>query len=134
MTVIDASALAKLVLKEDGWKKVTEHLKAGTLSVDHIINEVANAIWKRFKQGTVPLEKAKIMLKTLKLLQKKTIKIEGELTYMDVATEIAFSQDITIYDSLYIAMAKEKGLKLLTTDEIQAKIATAENVETTLLK
>ena len=53
---------------------------------------------------------------------------------MDVATEIAFTQNITIYDSLYIAMAKEKGLKLLTADEIQAKIATAENVETILLK
>ena len=68
MTVIDASALAKLVLKEDGRKKVTEHLKTGTLSVDHIINEVTNTVWKRFKQGTVPLEEAKIMLKTLKLL------------------------------------------------------------------
>ena len=109
MTVIDASALAKFILKEDGWKEVTEHLKAGTLSVDHIIKEVTSAVWKRFKQGTVPLEKAKIMLKTLKLLQKKAIKIEGKFTYIDVATEIAFTQDITIYGSLYSQWLRKKG-------------------------
>ena len=134
MIVIDASALAKFILKEDGWKEVTEYLKTGTLSVDHIVKEVANAVWKRFRQGTVSLEEAKIMLKALNEILERTVKVEGELTYMDETVKISFKHDITIYDSLYITMAKEKGLKLLTADETQASAAASENVATILLK
>jgi len=131
--VIDASTLAKFVLKEDGWREVAEYLKAGTLSVDHAVKEVANAIWRRFRQGTVTHEEAKTMLNALKEILERAVRVEGELTYLDGAAEIAFNRGITIYDSLYIAMAKEKGLKLLTTDESQASAATAENVATILL-
>ena len=133
MIVIDASTLAKFVLKEDGWREVAEYLKAGTLSVDHAVKEVANAIWRRFRQGTVTHEEAKTMLNALKEILERAVRVEGELTYLDGAAEIAFNRGITIYDSLYIAMAKEKGLKLLTTDESQASAATAENVATILL-
>ncbi len=133
MIVIDASTLAKFVLREEGWEEVAEYLKAGTLSVDHVIKEVANAVWRRFKQGAVSLEGAKIMLNALKMVSEGATKVEGELTYLDRAVEIAFNRDITIYDSLYVAMAKEKGLKLLTSDETQASVATAESVATILL-
>jgi predicted nucleic acid-binding protein len=97
------------------------------------VKEVANAVWKRFRQGAVSREEAKSMLNALKEIQERAIKIEEELTYLDGAAEIAFDRDITIYDSLYIALAKEKGLKLLTADETQASVATAENVDTILL-
>ena len=133
MIVIDASTLAKFILKEEGWEEVAEQLKAGTLSVDLVVKEVANAVWKRFRQGAVSREEAKSMLNALKEIQERAIKIEEELTYLDGAAEIAFDRDITIYDSLYIALAKEKGLKLLTADETQASVATAENVDTILL-
>jgi predicted nucleic acid-binding protein len=131
--VIDASTLAKFILKEEGWEEVAEQLKAGTLSLDLVVKEVANAVWKRFRQGAVSREEAKSMLNALKEIQERAIKIEEELTYLDGAAEIAFDRDITIYDSLYIALAKEKGLKLLTADETQASVATAENVDTILL-
>lgn len=133
MIVIDASTLAKFILKEEGWEEVAEQLKAGTLSIDLAVKEVANAVWKRFRQGAVSREEAKSMLNALKEIQERAIKIEEELTYLDGAAEIAFDRDITIYDSLYIALAKEKGLKLLTADETQANVATAENVDTILL-
>ncbi len=133
MIVIDASTLAKFILKEEGWEEVAEHLKAGTLSVNLVVKEVANAVWKRFRQGAASREESEIMLNALKEIQERAVKVEGELTYLDGAAEIAFNRDITIYDSLYIAMAKEKGLKLLTADETQASVATAENVPTILL-
>ena len=133
MTVIDASALAKFILKEKGWEEVAEELKAGTLSVDLVAKEVANAVWKRSREGAASHEESKIMLKALKEILEKAVKVEGELTYLDGAIEIAFKRDITIYDSLYIAMAKEKGLKLLSADKTQASVAAAENVATILL-
>jgi len=132
--VIDASALAKFILKEDGWKEVAEYLKTGTLSVDQIVKEGTNVVWKKFRQGTVSLEEAKTMLKALKEILERAIKVEGELTYMDEAAKISFNRDVTVYDSLYIAMAKEKRLRLLTADETQAEAAIAENVATILLK
>jgi len=132
--VIDASALAKFVLKEDGWNEIAKYLETGTLSVDHIVKEVANAVWRRFRQGEASLEDAKIMLKALKEILDRAIKVEGEIIYMDEAVRIAFNRDVTIYDSLYVAMAKEKGLKLLTADETQAQAAAAENIATIILK
>ncbi|MFQ6095743.1 MAG: type II toxin-antitoxin system VapC family toxin [Candidatus Bathyarchaeia archaeon] len=133
MIVIDASTLAKFILKEEGWEEVAEQLKAGTISVDHVVKEVANAVWKRFRQGAVSREESKIMLNALNEIRERAVKVEGELPYLDGASEIAFNRDITIYDSLYIAMAKEKGLKLLTSDETQVSVANAENVATILL-
>jgi len=132
--VIDASALTKFVLKEDGWEEVAEYLKAGTLSIDHVIKEAANAVWKRTREGAISFEEAKRMLKALGEIAERAVKVEGEFAYIDRAVEIAFARDITVYDSLYIAIAREKGLKLLTADGTQASAATVENVATILLK
>jgi len=46
--VIDASALTKFVLKEEGWEEVTPYLKTGATSIDLVVKEVANAVWKNF--------------------------------------------------------------------------------------
>jgi len=131
--VIDASTLTKFLLKEEGWEEVAEYLKAGTSSVDHIAKESVSAIWKRFRRGEMPLTEAKIAIEALKEILDRAVRVEGELAYMDDAINIAFGQGITIYDSLYVAMAKKKGLKLVTADETQANGATAENVSVMLL-
>ncbi|WP_048061867.1 nucleic acid-binding protein, partial [Hyperthermus butylicus] len=44
MNVIDASSLANYVLKEDNWIEVRRSLEKETVSVDHVLKEVANAI------------------------------------------------------------------------------------------
>lgn len=134
MTVIDASVLAKFILKEDGWEKVIEYLKAGVFSVDHIFKEVTNAIWRRLARGEISPEEAKIMFKAMKEILGKAIKIEEENAYIDEAFEISSKRGITIYDSLYIALAKRKGLRLLTADESQAQAASAENISTIILE
>jgi predicted nucleic acid-binding protein len=42
--VVDASALAKYVLKEEGWREIRKVLEGGAVSVDHVVKEVSNAI------------------------------------------------------------------------------------------
>ena len=91
MIVIDASALTKFVLKEEGWEEVTPYLKTGAASIDLVVKEAANAVWKNFKQGTVSIKEAKIILQALKEIVEKVIKIEGELNYIDEAVKIAFN-------------------------------------------
>jgi len=88
----------------------------------------------RFRRGEMSLTDARITIEALKEILDKAVRVEGELPYLDEAVNISFSQGVTIYDSLYIAMAKKKGLKLVTVDEIQANAATAENISVMLLK
>jgi len=43
--VIDASALSRFILKEERWRRVVNYL-ISAISVDHVVKEVSNAIWK----------------------------------------------------------------------------------------
>ena len=134
MIAIDASALARFVIKEEGWQEVAEYLRAGTTSIDLVMKEVANAVWSRFNRNSTTLDEAKIMLGALREIQGKAVKLDEELKYLYAASDISFNRGITIYDSLYIALARERNLRLLTADKNQATAADAENVETILLK
>jgi predicted nucleic acid-binding protein len=55
------------------------------------------------------------------------------MEYIDEAFEISIRQNITVYDSLYIALAKKKKLELLTADEMQAQVASLEEVRAIVL-
>ncbi len=48
MIVIDASALAKYLMGEEGWTKVSKNIKGKRplYSVDHVVRECANALWR----------------------------------------------------------------------------------------
>ena len=46
MIVIGASALAKHLLREEDWGSIEKYLVRAVYSVDLIVKEVTNAIWK----------------------------------------------------------------------------------------
>jgi predicted nucleic acid-binding protein len=131
--VIDASILVKFILKEEGWNKIADFLKAGTISVDLVIKETVNAIWKRVMRKEISLEDAKRMFEAMKEILNKAVIIENEMDYIDEAFEIFIKQNITVYDSLYIVLAKKKKLELLTADEMQAQAASLEGVRAIVL-
>jgi predicted nucleic acid-binding protein len=131
--VIDVSILVKFILKEEGWNKIADFLKAGTISVDLVIKETVNAIWKRVMRKEISLEEAKDMFEAMKEILNKAVIIENEMDYIDEAFEISIKQNITVYDSLYIALAKKKKLELLTADEMQAQAASLEGVRAIVL-
>jgi predicted nucleic acid-binding protein len=131
--VIDTSVLVKFILKEEGWNKIADFLKAGTISVDLVIKETVNAIWKRVMRKEISLEEAKSMFEAVKEILNKAVIIENEMDYIDEAFEISIRRNITVYDSLYIALAKKKKLGLLTADEIQAQVASLEEVRAIVL-
>jgi predicted nucleic acid-binding protein len=132
--VIDASILVKFILKEEGWNKIADFLKAGTISVDLVIKETVNAIWKRVMRKEISLEDAKRMFEAMKGILNKAVIIENEMDHIDEAFKISIKQNITVYDSLYIAFAKKKKLELLTADEMQAQAATLEGVRAIVLQ
>jgi len=123
--VIDASALTKFIFKEEGWSEVRKVLERGAVSIDHIVKEVSNAIWK--KCTVLKLELDDVAHKRFRLLreivQGSVVVLEDESKYLDEAFRIAIENGISIYDSLYIAQALRLEAQLLTSDKRQAHVA-----------
>ena len=130
MIVIDASSLTKYLLREEGWESIEGYLIKGVCSVDHIVKEVANAIWKHtIVRKIIDLDMGFRVYNELKrLVNEGVVKLESQLLYIDKAMEIAFRHSISLYDSLYIAQALKYG-KLLTSDKKQANIAKSLGIE-----
>ncbi|BES80462.1 type II toxin-antitoxin system VapC family toxin [Pyrodictium abyssi] len=126
MIVIDASALAKYVLHEEGWTRVSWYIRhrRPLASVDHVLKEVGNAIWKRCRlHRAIDAETAARLYRGLRrLAETGVIQLRPEEHYLDRAMELALEHGITLYDALYIALAEEEG-ELLTGDTRQAEAA-----------
>ena len=124
MIVIDSSALAKYLLREEGWRGVEKYLLKPTYSIDHIVKEVSNAIWKHaIVHGYISKDIALNVYSLLKrLIEEEIIVLETQEKYIDKAIEIALDNKITVYDALYIAQAISYG-ELVTSDKVQAIVA-----------
>ncbi|NJE12833.1 type II toxin-antitoxin system VapC family toxin [Thermococcus sp. LS2] len=123
MIVIDASSLAKYILREENWKRVREYLLDDSYSLTLALAEVSNAIWKHHVLYKVISNKeVGIMFEALKKLKEDVVIFEPFEDYLGDAVKIAIGGKIPIYDALYLAQAKKYG-SLLTSDEKQWKIA-----------
>ena len=121
--MVDASALAKYLLREEGWRSVERYLERGVYSVSYVVKEVANAVWKHsVVHGRIDASLALELYRVLKMLIGDVVVLEPQENYLDEAVRIAFENSVTVYDALYIAQALSKG-ELLTADTRQARVA-----------
>ena len=122
--VIDSSALAVFLLKEEGWKRIREILREKPYTIELAVKEAANSIWKRVKLlKDIDENKALTILGDLLKLRRVALRIEPQDVYLTQALEIALKNDATIYDALFIAQALAKKAILVTSDKKQAEIA-----------
>jgi predicted nucleic acid-binding protein len=119
--VIDSSALVKYFSREVGWEKVGEVMFEGVVTLDLAIKELSNALWKKVLRNEMNYETAARIIRDI--VEGKPFPIEPQERYLLNAFEIAVKGNATVYDALFIAMAREKGLELVTCDEKQAEIA-----------
>lgn len=132
MIVIDASALIAFLLREEGWRDLAKHMVL-TISVDHIVKEFYNAVWKAcIKHHRLSSEDVGKIMKLFKSYIEKNLILEDEKDYIDEAYKIASEYAITVYDALYIALAKKKELPLLTLEKRQREVC--ENIEVQIIK
>ncbi|AFL66347.1 type II toxin-antitoxin system VapC family toxin [Desulfurococcus amylolyticus] len=123
MIVVDASALLAFFLKEEGWDRLAEYMTL-TLSVDHVVKEFYNTIWKAvYIRKTMSVEDAKKVIEIFKKYREKNMVLEPEDKYIDMALDISIKHGLTVYDSLYIAQALHNKKPLLTLDDKQRSIA-----------
>ena len=138
MIVVDSSAFTRFLIKEEGWEKLIPYLNPDVepCSVDLLIVEAANAIWKyvkRFKridedQGLNLLERV------MRLVEEGVLRLESASSYLRRALEISLRYGITVYDSLFIAQARSLNVKLVTSDRKQVEVARNLGVETIFIE
>ena len=132
--VIDSSAIAKFLLKEEGWLQVKGFLLEKPYTLELAVKEVANAIWRRVMLlRDISVGKAFIILNDLLELKKYLLVVEPQTPYLSQALKIAIENKITVYDALFIAQALAKQAVLITSDEKQCKLAENLNIETVFI-
>lgn len=112
----------KLVTAETGSKEartsITDFLRKGysLYSVDHALAESLNAIWKHVQiHGDLKTEDARSVVQDLtKVWDSLNVLSTRELS--EEAVDMALTQDVTIYDSLYMAAARKLDARLYTAD------------------
>ena len=126
MIVVDASSLTKYILHEDNWREVGRFIRERKplYSIDHLIKEVGNALWKHCSLQKIidPESVLKLYDGLNTLLRAEIIIMEPESDYLGEALRLALKHRISLYDSLYLAQAMRYG-EMLTSDEKQADIA-----------
>ncbi|AKA74522.2 PIN domain-containing protein [Saccharolobus solfataricus] len=120
---MDASVLAKFVTKEKGWEKIREILKDAE-TLDFALVEVSNVVWKKaVLTGELT---GKDVIKAITIVKEylpQLLTVNKSIDLIERAIEISVNEKITVYDSLYIALAECKGSKLVTGDKKQYDVA-----------
>jgi predicted nucleic acid-binding protein len=102
-----------------------ERLLTGRVSLivpDLFWVETSNLVWRAVRSQRIPKEEALTMLKDLRLRNLETV---SSYTLMDAAFEIALTHQRSVYDSLYVALAKDRNTFLITADEKLANAVAA---------
>ena len=127
MIVIDSSALAKFILREEGWEEVEGFLAGGVLTVELALKEVGNALWVRTRREG--LDHDYVLEVCRELLKASFIVLANQKELLPDAMHIALRHGLTVYDAIFVALALKEGLPLLTADRQQAKAAQEEGLE-----
>jgi len=116
--VIDASVIAKLIMREEDYVKAAKEIEADGETLDLAILEVANVILKYHRRGVLSAQEAQEKFEELKELSK-TLRVLDFKKFLEQAFELAMMTNLTVYDFLYIVSSS----KLVTSDIKQAEAA-----------
>lgn len=114
--VIDASVAAKWVVLEVGSDTAADILRSGAPlhAPEQCLAEIANVLWKRARRGDITaMEAAEAMRHAADL----PVDLHAHATLVAPALLIAMEANITVYDALYVALARSLDAELITADK-----------------
>lgn len=122
MIVADASALVKLVIREEHSDLTRQIFLKETAAGEPIevpdlaISETLNALWADYtrKKGITKTAYDSAVVNFDKIIEE--LDIIPAKSLKDVALKVAVLKDIAVYDSMYLASSLLKGAPLLTFD------------------
>jgi len=115
MLVVDASVALKWMLDESGDREARAIVAAGEalIAPELIVAEVANAAWRRFTGGQIPMKQAM-------LINAEVPRVFSELFALaplrDRALAIAAELRHPVYDCFYLALAESEDAVMVTAD------------------
>lgn len=122
MKVIDTTIIAAYILREPGWEKLIDVLM-NAVTVDTAIKESLNAVWKTYARGHISEESARAKANALLELAKSGLEIVDEKLLFKRTFEIACSENLSVYDALFLTLAESRDAPLYTLDREQTEKA-----------
>ncbi|RAI58127.1 PIN domain nuclease [Roseicella frigidaeris] len=112
--VVDASVAAKWVVAEAHSEAAAALLDLEALyAPDHWQAEAVNVLWSKQQFGDLTVAEAEARLD---LLLRAPIQAVPIATLMPGAFAIAVGNGVTVYDALYLALARDLGIPFVTAD------------------
>lgn len=113
--VIDASVAMKWFVEEDHSDKALLLVQSTELIAPQLVlGEVANGLWSKRRMSSIDVRVAQRLTAELPQLIRELVPI-GPL--MQEALSLAFELDHPVYDCVYLALARSRGLWLVTADQ-----------------
>ena len=119
-TVVDSCVIAKWILPESDSRKAQQLITEVPFNgdrlfvVDLALSETANAIWKRCHNHTYSVEQSTALLIRL---WEIPLYLWPSADLLEPAFDIAVKYDRSVYDALFVALANDRQLTGITTDE-----------------
>lgn len=114
--VLDASVAVKWVIREPFSDEANSLLSEGVdlYAPSHWLAEASTTAWARYAvSGLLTREQAEERVEWLRSVRVMETPIRGLLA---AATEVSFDLGMTFYDSLYLALAQQVGVPVVTAD------------------
>ena len=120
--VVDASAALGLVLAMPGTESFTDSLEQAALVTvpDLYVAEVTNALWKYRKADLLPMARCELALEHALRLPDQ---LESSTALHLEAFSLACRHIHSVYDTLYLVLARRNNAVLLTLDRRLAALA-----------
>jgi len=113
--VVDASVAAKWVVREEYSAQAERVLGfEARHAPDHWRAEAVNVLWAKIFRGDLSVVDAR---ERMAVLQRAPIIETPVAALMPHAFEIAAARMVTIHDALYVALAEQRDLHLITADQ-----------------
>jgi predicted nucleic acid-binding protein len=114
--VIDASVAVRWSFRMDGSDRADELMHSGEtlIAPDFIIAEITNAAWKLVSFDSRPAAPA---MASVAAAEKAFDELVPAVGLKDRALEIALALKHPAYDCFYIALAEQRGCRMVTADE-----------------
>ncbi len=113
--VVDASVAVKWVVEEQHSAEAALLLQCETLHApDHWQAEAVNALWAKVAKADLPTADAE---EGIRLLLRAPVSGTPIRALIARAFAISLAQSVTVYDSLYVALAEKLDIPFVTADQ-----------------